>query len=85
MKLTEAAVAVVTGSVVVLCSSKDIVVLPPSPPSTVEAEALALACDVLNACVVAFVVSPEKFESAKREKLLYTRNKEKKQQKQLSK
>lgn len=71
--------AVVTGSVVVLCGSKDIVVLPPSPPSTVEAEALALACDVLNACVVAFVVSPEKFESAKREKLLiYTRNKEKK-------
>lgn len=63
VKLTEAAVAVVTGSVVVLCGSKDIVVLPPSPPSTVEAEALALACDVLNACVVAFVVSPEKFES----------------------
>lgn len=87
VKLTEAAVAVVTGSVVVLCGSKDIVVLPPSPPSTVEAEALALACDVLNACVVAFVVSPEKFESAKREQLLllYTRNKEKKQQKQLSK
>lgn len=87
MKLTEAAVAVNTGSVVVLCGSKDIVVLPPSPPSTVEAEALALACDVLNACVVAFVVSPEKFESAKREQLLllYTRNKEKKQQKQLSK
>lgn len=43
---------------------------PPSPPSTVEAEALALACDVLNACVVSLVVSPEKLESAKREKLL---------------
>lgn len=63
--------AVVTGSVVVLCGSKDIVVLPPSPPSTVEAEALALACDVLNACVVAFVVSPEKFESAKRKNYYY--------------
>lgn len=63
--------AVVTGSVVVLFGSKDIVVLPPSPPSTVEAEALALACDVLNACVVAFVVSPEKFESAKRKNYYY--------------
>lgn len=62
--------AVVTGRVVVLCGSKDVVVLPPSPPSTVEAEALALACDVLNACVVSLVVSPEKLESAKREKLL---------------
>lgn len=60
---------VVTGSAeLVLWGSKDVVVL--SPPSTVEAEALALACDVLNACVVSFVVAPEKLESAKRKKLL---------------
>lgn len=58
---------VVTGSAeLVLWGSKDVVVL--SPPSTVEAE--ALACDVLNACVVSFVVAPEKLESAKRKKLL---------------